>query len=55
MNLWMGSPTSSGPKQITFFPAQNILDFAISPDGKKAALVRGVFETDVVLFTDETR
>src|SRR5262249_10932879 len=54
-NLWV-QPLSGGPiKQLTFFKSMRIQEFAISPDGKTIALLRGELTSDVVLIKDAGR
>jgi len=51
-NLWMQPLDGSKGKQITNFPAEHIIDFHWSFDGKELALIRGHADSDVVLIGD---
>jgi eukaryotic-like serine/threonine-protein kinase len=48
-NLWSQSLDGSSGKQITDFPAEHILEFRWSFDGKQLGLIRGHTDSDVVL------
>jgi Tol biopolymer transport system component len=51
-NLW-GQPLAGGPpRQITNFSADQIADFAWSPDGRKLAFRRRVTSSDIVLINN---
>jgi len=52
-NLWSQPLDGSPGKQITEFPAEHILDFHWSFDGKQLALIRGHTDSDVVLIRDQ--
>lgn len=50
-NIYRVSIEKDGkPVQITNFNSGKIFDFAISTDGKKIAIARGTFSSDVVIF-----
>jgi serine/threonine protein kinase len=51
-NLWTQSLDGSTGKQITDFPAEHILEFRWSFDGKQLGLIRGHTDSDVVLIHD---
>jgi len=52
-NLWL-QPLDGGPGKLqTNFTSERIWDFHWSPDGSRLALVRGHFESDVVLMRDQ--
>jgi Tol biopolymer transport system component/tRNA A-37 threonylcarbamoyl transferase component Bud32 len=51
-NLWSQSLDGSPGKQITDFPAEHILEFRWSFDGKQLGLIRGHTDSDVVLIRD---
>jgi len=51
-NLWSQPVDGSPGKQITDFPAEHILEFRWSFDGKQLALIRGHTDSDVVLIRD---
>jgi serine/threonine protein kinase/Tol biopolymer transport system component len=51
-NLWSQPIDGSPGKQITDFPAERIIEFRWSFDGKQLALIRGHTESDVVLIRD---
>jgi serine/threonine protein kinase/sugar lactone lactonase YvrE len=51
-NLWLQPLDGSKGRQITEFPAEHIVDFHWSFDGKQLALVRGHTDSDVVLIRD---
>jgi Tol biopolymer transport system component len=51
-NLWSQPVDASPGKQITDFPAEHILEFRWSFDGKQLALIRGHTDSDVVLIRD---
>ncbi|MGB7587018.1 MAG: protein kinase [Terriglobales bacterium] len=51
-NLWSQPIDGSAGKQITDFPAEHIMDFHWSFDGKQLGLIRGHTESDVVLIRD---
>jgi serine/threonine protein kinase/Tol biopolymer transport system component len=51
-NLWSQPIDGSPAKQMTGFPAERILDFRWSFDGKQLALIRGHTDSDVVLIRD---
>jgi Tol biopolymer transport system component len=54
-NLWI-QPLSGRPlKPLTFFKSGLIEDYAVSPDGKSIALLRGQLDRDVVLIKDAAR
>jgi eukaryotic-like serine/threonine-protein kinase len=48
-NIWTQPLDGGSPKQLTHFKDQTIRNFAWSRDGKKLALSRGSFTSDVVL------
>jgi len=51
-NLWSQPLDGSKGKQITDFPAEHIVDFHWSFDGKQLGLIRGHTDSDVVLIHD---
>jgi eukaryotic-like serine/threonine-protein kinase len=51
-NLWLQPLDGSKGKQITSFPAEHIIDFHWSFDGKQLGLIRGHTDSDVVLIRD---
>ncbi|MGH9684282.1 MAG: protein kinase domain-containing protein [Candidatus Acidiferrales bacterium] len=51
-NLWLEPLDGSAGRQITNFPAEHVIAFHWSPDGKKLAVLRGHTESDVVLLRD---
>jgi Tol biopolymer transport system component len=51
-NLWSQPLDGSPSKQITDFPAEHILDYRWSFDGKQLSLLRGHTDSDVVLIRD---
>jgi eukaryotic-like serine/threonine-protein kinase len=51
-NLWLQPLDGSSGKQITSFPAEQIIDFHWSFDGSNLALIRGHTDSDVVLIRD---
>jgi|HubBroStandDraft_6_1064221.scaffolds.fasta_scaffold00072_23 serine/threonine protein kinase/Tol biopolymer transport system component len=51
-NLWSQPLDGSPGKQITDFPAEHIVDFRWSFDGKQLGLIRGHTDSDVVLIRD---
>ncbi len=51
-NLWSQPLDGSKGKQITNFPAEHIIDFHWSFDGKQLGLIRGHTDSDVVLIHD---
>jgi hypothetical protein len=46
---------NGAPQQLTHFNDAMLANFAFSPDGKKAVLLRGREIRDMVLITDETK
>jgi len=54
-NLWLQPLDGSKGRQITQFPAEHIVDFHWSFDGKQLALVRGHTDSDVVLIRDQQK
>jgi hypothetical protein len=55
VNLWNDPLPGGPPKQRTSFTADRTFDFAWSNDGKRLAMSRGIFTTDVVLVTHPVR
>jgi len=54
-NLWI-QPLSGRPlKPLTFFKSGLIEDYAVSPDGKSIAMLRGRLDRDAVLIKDADR
>jgi len=51
-NLWSQPIAGGAPKQITYFNADQIYGFDLSPDGKNLALWRGRNTRDVVIIRD---
>jgi Tol biopolymer transport system component len=51
-NLWSQPIDGSPGKQITDFPAEHILEFRWSFDGKQLGIIRGHTDSDVVLIHD---
>ena len=51
-NLWSQPLDGAAGKQLTQFPAEHIVDFHWSPDGKQLGLIRGHTDSDVVLIRD---
>ena len=53
-NLWI-QPLSGRPYKLTFFKSGLIEDYAVSPDGKSIALLRGQLDRDAVQIKDANR
>lgn len=53
-NLWQAPLDGSPARQITNFTSNLLADFALSPDGKRLALVRTSVLSDVVLIENAT-
>jgi serine/threonine protein kinase len=51
-NLWAQPLDGLGGKMLTSFNTEQIRDFAFSPDGAQIALLRGHYDSDVVLLRD---
>jgi len=51
-NLWLQHLDGSPGRQLTQFPAEHIIDFHWSFDGKQLGLLRGHTDSDVVLIRD---
>ena len=51
-NLWVQLIDGAQGKQVTSFPAEQILAFHWSPDGKSLAFLRGHTDSDVVLIKE---
>ncbi|MBZ5570653.1 MAG: hypothetical protein LAO09_02090 [Acidobacteriia bacterium] len=51
-NLWSQPLDGAVGKPLTQFPAEHIVDFHWSPDGKQLGLIRGHTDSDVVLIRD---
>ena len=54
-NLWNYPLSDEKPKPLTDFNAGKIINFAWSNDGKKLFIVRGIFNSDLVLIKDNGR
>jgi serine/threonine protein kinase len=54
-NLWSQSTSGGQPRKLTDFNSEQIFRFALSPDGKRAALSCGSQTSDVVLFRDQSK
>jgi TolB protein len=48
-NIWSQPVSGGSPRQLTHFTEQEIFSFALSPDGRSLASVRGRTTSDVVL------
>ncbi len=51
-NIWLQPIDGGPPEQFTRFDADQIFGFEWSPDGKQLALVRGIWERNLVLIKD---
>jgi eukaryotic-like serine/threonine-protein kinase len=51
-NLWEQPVDGSGGHRITNFSSEQIWSFSLSPDGKNLAVLRGHFDSDVVLLQE---
>ena len=51
-NIWSQSLSGGPPQQLTDFKADQIFNFAWSPDGKQLACARGVVTSDAILISD---
>jgi eukaryotic-like serine/threonine-protein kinase len=54
-NVWVQSLDGSAGHQITDFKSEQIWSFSLSPDGKSLAVLRGHFDSDVVLLQETKR
>jgi Tol biopolymer transport system component len=54
-NLWAQRLDGGARRQLTFFDADRVDDFAFSPDGRSIALLRGRVSKDVVLIKNSNR
>jgi Tol biopolymer transport system component len=52
-NIWRQPIDSSVPAQVTSFKAECIFSFALTPDRKRLACVRGTAANDVVLLSEQ--
>jgi Tol biopolymer transport system component len=48
-NIWAQPISGGNPRQLTHFTEQEIFSFALSPDGRSLASIRGRTTSDVVL------
>jgi hypothetical protein len=51
-NIWRLPLAGGDAKSVTTFTSQRITAFAVSRDGKRLALARGMTRSDVVLIRD---
>jgi Tol biopolymer transport system component len=51
-NVWVQPLDGSTGRQITDFKSEQIWSFSLSPDGKSLAVLRGHFDSDVVLLQE---
>jgi dipeptidyl aminopeptidase/acylaminoacyl peptidase len=54
-NLWVQPLDGSAGYPITDFKSEQIWSFSLSPDGKNLAILRGHFDSDVVLLQESKR
>jgi Tol biopolymer transport system component len=54
-NIWVQPLDGGPPRRLTSFVDQRIYGFAWSRDGRKLAISRGEFTSDVVMITDESK
>jgi hypothetical protein len=54
-NLWVQPLDGSAGYPITGFKSEQIWSFSLSPDGKNLAVLRGHFDSDVVLLRESKR
>jgi Tol biopolymer transport system component len=52
-NIWQQATDGGVPVQVTNFETEVIFSFALTPDGKQLACVRGTIAQDVVLLSDQ--
>jgi Tol biopolymer transport system component len=50
-NIWSQPLTGGSPRRLTDFKSDYIFAFAWSPDGTRLAVLRGAYETDVLLYS----
>ncbi len=53
-NIWMQRLDGSAGYQTTNFKSEQIWSFRFSPDGKRLGIVRGHYDSDVVLLQEQT-
>src|SRR5262249_19414276 len=53
-NVWVQQLDSSAGHPITNFKSEQIWSFSLSPDGKSLAVLRGHYDSDVVLLQEST-
>ena len=51
-NIWVQPLDGSAGHPITDFKSEQIWSFSLSPDGKSLALLRGHYDSDVVLLQE---
>jgi Tol biopolymer transport system component len=51
-NLWVQPLDGSAGHSITDFKSEQIWSFSLSPDGKNLAVLRGHYDSDVVLLQE---
>ena len=54
-NIWLQPLNGSAGYPITDFKSERIWSFSLSPDGKNLAVLRGHFDSDVVLLQESIR
>jgi len=51
-NIWVQPLDGSAAHPITDFKSEQIWSFSLSPDGKSLAVLRGHYDSDVVLLQE---
>jgi len=51
-NVWLQPLDGSAPFPITDFTSEQIWSFSLSPDGNSLAVLRGHFDSDIVLLQE---